>query len=360
MHKRILLIIILIIALILTGCSLIFPSENNSKFDKSSLNDALDASTIESSKSYALFHFIDVGQGDCTLIQSGDINILIDAGTTESGNTIYNYLKNHKIKHLNYFIGTHPHEDHLGGAASILSLIDVEKVFLNSDTSSAYFFERFVDTLIERNITPLRPDMDCIYEIGPFRIRFLSPKNDFGNANDNSLITMIEFGDIKALFMGDAERSVESELIQSGKNISADILKVGHHGSRYASSAEFLNAVHPGVAVIQCGKDNSYGHPHEEAVNRLTSAGASVLRTDYEGSIVLATDGKTIQKTTGETYEKPDASDKISLIYIGNLKSKVFHTESCPNLPNDKNRTEFSVREDAVNSGYKPCGNCKP
>ena len=360
MHKRRFLIIILIIVLGLTGCSLVFSEKNNSKFDKSSLENTLQTNTLDKSGSNALFHFIDVGQGDCVLIQSGDINILIDAGTSESGSVIYKYLKSHKINYLNYFIGTHPHEDHLGGAASILSSIDVGRVFLNSDTSTSYFYERFVDTLIERKITPVKPDMDCIYEAGAFRIKFLSPTKDFGDTNDNSLITMLEFGDIKALFMGDAERSVEAELIQSGKDINADILKVGHHGSRYVSSSEFLNAVYPSVAVIQCGKDNSYGHPHEETLNRLNSIDATVLRTDKDGNIVLVTDGKTIQKATGEIYEKSDTADKISLVYIGNLKSKVFHSESCPNLPQGKNRTEFSTREDAINSGYKACGNCKP
>lgn len=361
MHKCKFLIIILIIVLLSASCTALSPpKEKASKFDKETLSASSQTNLLEASENTAQFHFIDVGQGDCVLIQSGDTNILIDSGTSESGSVVYRYLRNLDIDFLDYFIGTHPHEDHLGGASSVLSSIDVGTVFLNSDTSSSYFYERFIDTLIEREITPVRPDMNCIYETGPFRVKFLSPTKDFEDTNDNSLITMIQFGDIKALFMGDAERAVESELITGRTDISADILKVGHHGSRYASSAEFLNAVYPGVAVIQCGEGNSYGHPHEEVLQRLSATEATVLRTDESGSIVLITDGKTIQKTTGETYEKPEASPAVALTYIGNVKSKVFHTESCPNLPGEKNRIEFSARGEAINLGYKACGNCYP
>ena len=121
--------------------------------------------------------------------------------------------------------------------ASVLSSIDTGTVFLNGDSSSSFFYEKFIDTLIKKNINSQIPDTDCKYEIGPFRITFLSPQRDFGNANDNSLVFTVEFGEIKALFTGDAERSVEAELIKNKRAIDADILKVGHHGSRYASSS---------------------------------------------------------------------------------------------------------------------------
>lgn len=360
MHKRHLLIIFLIVVVFLTSCTSFlslapdigkvskFATENNSEKD------------ITQSDKIAKFHFIDVGQGDCILIQGKDTNILIDAGTTQSGNIIYKYLKNLEISYLDYFIGTHPHEDHLGGAASVLSSIDVGKVFLNPDTSTSYFYEKFLNTLIDKNITPVLPDMDCVYEIGPFGVKFLSPLKDFGNANDNSLVLTVQFGKIKALFTGDAERAVEAELIQTNSNISADILKIGHHGSRYASSAEFLNAVFPDVSVIQCGVGNSYGHPHKEALERLKNIGSTVLRTDSEGTIVLITDGETIWKETGEIYEKNEETPLLPLTYIGNVKTKIFHTEECPNLPTEKNSTEFASRDDAISLGYKECKNCNP
>jgi len=343
MNKRSISIIFLIIALLFSSCS---------------APDSYDVQNEVSGE--VLFHFIDVGQGDCILIQSEDKNILIDAGTFQSGSKIYRYLENLKINHLDYFIGTHPHEDHLGGAASVLSSIDVGTVFINGESSSALFYEKFIDTLIKRDIKTEIPDTDCIYEAGPFRIKFLSPRKDFGNTNDNSLVFTVEFGEIKALFTGDAERSVEAELIKNKRLIDADILKVGHHGSRYASSASFLNAVSPSVSVIQCGKDNSYGHPHDEAIKRLGEISPTVLRTDIEGTIILKTDGKTITNATGEVFEENDTSYGLELIFVGNKKSRVFHSEACPNLPSDKNRIDFSSREEAVGSGFKACGNCNP
>ena len=336
MNKRTISVIFLIVALLFSSCNA--PVSNTAQ---------------EDSYGEALFHFIDVGQGDSILIQSDDKNILIDAGTSQSGSIIYRYLKNLNVNYLDYFIGTHPHEDHLGGAASILSSIDVGTVFLNGDSSSSFFYEKFIDTLIKKDITAQIPDTDCIYEIGPFRITFLSPKKDFGNTNDNSLVFTVEFGEINALFTGDAERSVEAELLKTKRSIDADILKVGHHGSRYASSAAFLNAVSPSVSVIQCGEGNSYGHPHEEAVKRLDEI-SSVLRTDLEGSIILKTDGKTVKKASGEEFEPAANNTNLEVIYIGNKKSKIFHSEACPNLPSDKNRKDFISREEAVNFGYKP------
>lgn len=305
------------------------------------------------------FHFIDVGQGDCILIKAGKTNILIDSGTQESGSDVYRYLKEQKINYLDYFIGTHPHEDHLGGASSVLSAIDVGTVFINKDSSTSYFYEKFIDTLLDKNITPVFPDMNCIYKVGPLKFKFLSPANNFDDENDNSIVTMVEFKDIKALFMGDAERKVEAELLKKYPNLDADILKIGHHGSRYASSAEFLNKVYPYVSVIQCGLNNTYGHPHREVIDRLNAINSTILRTDESGSVILTSDGKTIWNEEGTVFERK-TENKINLVYIGNTKSKILHTETCPNLPGNKNRVEFSSIEEALNKGYKACGNCNP
>jgi len=316
-------------------------------------------SVIEQSENTAQFHFIDVGQGDCTLIQSGDTNILIDSGTGESGGIICEYLENSGIKYLDCFIGTHPHEDHLGGGSAVLSSVEVGKVYMNGGTSNSYFFEKLVDSMIDMQITPKIPEIDTVYEVGPFKLEFLSPSKDYGNANDNSLVVTVAYKDIKAIFMGDAERVVEADLIKNGADIRSDIIKVGHHGSRYASSAEFLNAVYPSLAIIQCGKDNSYGHPHNEALERLWECGAKILRNDDAGTIVIRTDGTNLYDASGEVYEK-EASASIEQIYIGNKKSKVFHCEECKNLPGENNRVQFKLREDALNAGYSACGNCKP
>lgn len=305
----------------------------------------------------AVFHFIDVGQGDCTLIQTSDTVILIDAGTAEAGSRVYNYLKDNGVKQIDCFILTHPHEDHMGGAATVLSGIDVGTIFVSADTSDSYFYERFLDVVLDKNINMEFPDMDCVYDYGSVRVKFLSPKTDYGDLNQNCLVTMIEVGNTKALFMGDAERIVEKTITEE-YNIKADILKVGHHGSRNGTSYAFLNEVLPAVSVIQCGKDNSYGHPHKEALDRLKKTNSQILRCDKDGDIILKTDGNKI-------YDENDIEIKsnasaIDFNYIGNKKSKVFHTEECPNLPGSKNSIIFKDRSEAVNKGYKPCGNCNP
>lgn len=357
MYNRRFAVIILIIALTLSAC---IGSDNIGK-KSGKFNNSQNADTqITKSDDTVQFHFIDVGQGDSILIQNGNTNILIDAGTSESGPVIYEYLRKLGIDYLDYFIGTHPHEDHLGGAASLLTGIDVGCIFLNMEGSTSYFYENFLTLMIERNIQPEFPDMDCVYKIGDLRLKFLSPTKDFEDENNNSLVLMVQFGDVKALFTGDAERDVESYLLSTGTDISADILKVGHHGSKYASTKEFLYAVYPSVAVIQSEEGNSYGHPHQEVLDRLADIDCSVLRCDQEGTIVLITDGKTIQRSNGENYELSSDKEKTPLAYIGNKKSKVFHLETCPNLPGEKNRIELASKEEAINLGYKSCGNCNP
>ncbi len=307
----------------------------------------------------AVFHFINVGQGDCIFIQSKDTNILIDAGTFNSGGYIHKYLEDLGVDYIDYFICTHPHEDHMGGASTILSSIDVGTVFTNGENSSGYYYESFLFTVLRKRIEVTTPELDCIYEIGDFRIKFLSPKEISNDENDNSLVFTVQYGNIKALFTGDAESKIESELLKNPKLLDADILKVSHHGSRYASSASFLNAVSPTVSVIQCGENNSYGHPHDEAVKRLKKISSDVYRTDIDGTIVIKTDGKTLKKATDEEFKKKNSAS-IKVLYIGNIKSMVFHNEDCKNLPSEKNRVEFTSREEAIDLGYKVCGNCNP
>lgn len=345
MQKRRLISCALLIILLFTACTY-----NKNNPERENADKALET---------AQFHFIDVGQGDCALIRSGDTNIMIDAGTRESGSIICEYLSNLGIDYLDCFIGTHPHEDHMGGAAAVLSSVDVGNVYLNGETTTSYFFENFVDVLMDKEITPYIPDMGIKYDIGPFVLEFLSPRQDFGNSNDNSLVITVEYGDVKALFTGDAERSVEAELIKNKDNINADILKVAHHGSRYASSVEFLNKVSPSAAVISSGSGNSYGHPHKEALERLEKCGAEILRCDKDGTVVLIADGKEVYKATGESFKKREESEQRQ-VYIGNRKSKIFHCETCPNLPGNKNRVIFNKRENAVMAGYSVCGNCNP
>ncbi len=348
MIKKKLLLILFIITLGLYACS---PSPRS----------IVTTEKIGESVDTAQFHFIDVGQGDCTLIRSGKTSILVDCGTYESGGKLCEYLQNLGIKSIDYLIGTHPHEDHLGGSSAVLRLFDVKNVILNGEMSSSYFFERMVDVLEQKNITPYIPEIGKKYTSGPFEFEFLSPETDFGDENHNSLVVMVKYKDIKTLITGDIERPVESYLVNHDKDLSADILKVAHHGSRNGSSSEFLRKVNPTIAVIQCGKDNSYGHPHYETLKRFEKTHASVLRTDEEGTIVIRTDGKTLYNASEEVVSKKTTeNDDKQKSFIGNIKSMVLHSSQCRNLPSENNRIYFDTKEEALDMKYKPCGNCKP
>ena len=301
-------------------------------------------------------HFIDVGQGDCILVLSENTSMLIDAGTRESGHIITEYIKSLGINNLDYFVGTHPHDDHLGGAAAVVRELSPETVFMTEEFSDAYFYENLLDTLIKENISVTVPEIGCRYREEDFDFKFISPYENFKDTNDNSLVMMINFGNTNMLFMGDAEKKVEQKLLEE-QDLKADVLKVGHHGSRYASNYDFLRAVDPTVAVIQSEKGNMYGHPHKEALERLSEAGANVLRCDELGTIVLKSDGNKIYYNDEELIKK---EIRTEITYIGNKKSGVFHRDTCGNLPKESNSVKLKSREEAIRLGYSSCGGCNP
>ncbi len=308
-------------------------------------------------KDEVLFHFIDVGQGDCILVESEDTIVLIDTGTEAAGPDVYNYLKERSIKYIDMLILTHPHDDHIGGSGKVIDYFEIGQLFINGDSSNSYSFEKFLNAVSAKNITPEVPALNVSYKLGQMRIKFLSPEFLYDSTNDNSLVVSVEYGETRALFMGDAEKDVEEDLIKT-KELDADILKIGHHGSRNASTDKFLRKVSPSVCVIQCGKDNSYGHPHEEVLSRLEKAGTTVFRTDLLGTVILHSDGKTVTDGKGNKFKKFSEEDLAAPIYIGNKKSGIYHTDTCPNLPSEKNRIMFDSIENAQESGYTPCGNC--
>ena len=301
-------------------------------------------------------HFIDVGQGDCILVLSENASMLIDAGTKESGHKITEYIKSKGVETLDYFIGTHPHDDHLGGAARVVRELSPKTVFMTEEFSDAYFYEELIDTLIKENISVTVPEIGCRYREEDFDFKFISPVEDFNDTNDNSLVLMLNFGKTNMLFMGDAEKNVEEKLVEE-EALKADVLKVGHHGSRYASNYDFLRAVEPVVAVIQSEKGNMYGHPHEEALERLGEVGANILRCDELGTIVLKSDGEKIYYND-EALIKKEVIKQIS--YIGNKKSHIFHRDTCKNLPKASNGVKLNSREEAIILGYSACKGCNP
>ncbi|MEE1279435.1 MAG: ComEC/Rec2 family competence protein, partial [Oscillospiraceae bacterium] len=258
---------------------------------------------ISSVESSCAVYFIDVGQGDSTLISTGGVNVLIDAGENNRGDEVLLKLGELGIKKLHYVIGTHAHSDHIGGLDTVLNGIEVENIILSDlpekviPTTKTY--TDLLEAIVENEVELIAADVGDSFEIGQGKLSILAPVTDkYTDQNSWSIITRFEFGETSFLFTGDAEQHAEKDLLDSGADVDADLLKVGHHGSDTSSSKAFLEAVSPDYAVIEVGAGNKYGHPMAEALTRLQNLGAEVYRTDLDGCITAISDGKDIVITT--------------------------------------------------------------
>lgn len=242
--------------------------------------------------------FVDVGQGDCALIRTSDAVILIDAGEAGTAETVVSYLKEKGIKNIDCCIATHPHSDHIGALYRIFEEFSVDTVLLPDipdeliPTTSTY--EKFLDGLENvKNIIPAGAG-DNFY-FGSLNLDILGPVKEYDDLNQMSLVSKVSFGNTSVMLTGDAETPAETDMLKK-RNVdySADILKVGHHGSKTSTSEKWLKAVNPQFAVVSCGLDNDYGHPHKSIVNRLENFGVEYYRTDLEGHILFKSDGNEI------------------------------------------------------------------
>lgn len=243
-------------------------------------------------------HFIDVGNADACLVTCDGKNLLIDAGEKSAGDTVAAYLKTHGVERLDYLIATHADADHIGGMRQIVESFPVSRCLMAfmpegaEPTTSTYI--NLLVALDKKNVpvTDVQPGEE--YALGEAVVTVLGPVAESSDKNEQSVVCRITHGDKRLLFVGDAGKEEETTLLEASVDLRADLLKVGHHGSRGSSTTPFLQAVGARVAVISCGADNSYGHPHKEAVNRLTAAGMTIYRTDQCGTIVARSDGKQI------------------------------------------------------------------
>ena len=239
-------------------------------------------------------HFIDVGQGDATLVTCGGHAMLIDTGDDAKGTAIQNYLQKQKITRLDYLILTHPDADHIGGAPVIITKFDIGKVFVSNFEKDNKTYQKLIQSLDDKQIKALTPRVNSQYTLGTANITILAPGKSYDNPNDASIALLLKNGTRSFMFTGDAGEDAEKDILKTGIDISADVYKVGHHGSKYSTSKDFFNAVDPFYAVISCGENNSYGHPHAETLNTLRTSGVMVYRTDESGTIIASTDGKSI------------------------------------------------------------------
>ena len=240
-------------------------------------------------------HFIDVGQADAALLFSDEKAMLIDGGNREDSNLIAAYLKKHNVEYLDYVICSHAHEDHVGGLSGALSVSEAGEVFAPRPGADTKVYQNFTKKVAEQGLKIQHPAPGDSFQFGACKVEFLGPiTENVEEMNNTSLVLKVSCGETSFLFTGDAERDEELSIIDTGFDVSATVLKVGHHGSNSSTSYPFLRDVAPDFAVISVGKDNDYGHPDDKVLSRLRDAEVEIFRTDEMGDIIMETDGKSI------------------------------------------------------------------
>lgn len=330
-------------------------------------------------------HFLDVGQGDSILITCDGHAMLIDAGDDTKGTAIQNYLTKQNIKSLDYLILTHPDADHIGGAPVIITKFNISKVFVSNFEKDTNSYRKLIQALDDKRLKASTPSVNLKYSLGTAEFTIIAPNNTYDTPNDSSIVLLLKNGENTFLFTGDAEAEAENDILSTGIDISADVYKVGHHGSKSSTSRKFFRAVDPTYAVISCGEGNSYGLPHAETLNTLRIYGVAVYRTDEAGTIIAASDGKNITfnvpasetwkageptgssaksttdaKTAPETKTSETAPATTELTYVLNVKTKKFHRPSCNSLPTANRLDSSESRDSIIAQGYSPCKRCHP
>ncbi len=235
--------------------------------------------------------FIDVGQGDCTLFISDGKSMLIDSGEHENSDTVLATLSENGIKELDYLVATHAHSDHIGAMADILESVPAAKVIISEpseDSASTYTYTNFIDAVFECEAEIIKAKNGYEFTVGKAKCRILSPFNVYSsNENNNSVVMHISIGETSFMMTGDAESGVEKTILENYSDIGATILKAGHHGSDSSSTKSFVDAVNPEAVIIHVGKDNKYGHPSDEVLDRLMKHTESIFTTENYGDITV-------------------------------------------------------------------------
>jgi len=291
MFKKI-LIFSLIVALLfsLAGCSLDTTNFNQAQSETQN-------STVQSKDGILKVYFIDVGQGDSIFIKSPDgKTMLIDAGVPEMGKKVVDYIKSLGVKKIDILVGTHPHEDHIGGMDYVINNFDIGKFYMPKVTTNTKTFEYVLNAAKNKGLKIDVAKAGVSLDLGPeVSAKMIAPNGTkYDDLNEYSAVIKLNYGDTSFLFTGDAEAESEKEMINQGYDLKSDVLKIGHHGSYTSTTAAFLDAVDPEYAVISCGKGNDYGHPHSVTLKKLKARNIPVYRTDECGTIVATSDGHSI------------------------------------------------------------------
>lgn len=371
------LIMALIMVISITGCSVSEVASIKPSEDKDDL----------------AIHYIDVGQGDATLIKCKDEVMVIDGGDSSTSSKFISYLKKQGVDKIDYMVATHPHADHISGLVGALNTFEVTNILRGSDKSNSKVFKSMENLIKEKNVKDIVPSIGDSFYLGDAKCTVVGPTAYNFDTNNNSISIRIEHGMNSFLFTGDAEKISESAMMYTGEELRSEVFQAGHHGSRTSNSVEFLKEVNPKYVVISCGDNNKYGHPNYETMETLKKMNVKLYRTDEQGNIVAKSDGHNIDwnvdssknfnagmQVTEEKNSKPitkeDRDKAIKELekkeskkpvsrekYILNTNSNTFHKTDCSAAKkiSDENRKEINKNKDElVKDGFKACGICKP
>ncbi|MBZ4669364.1 MAG: beta-lactamase protein [Defluviitaleaceae bacterium] len=323
--------------------------------------------------------FIDVGQGDSILIQapSGKA-MLIDAGVPEMGSKVVNYIKSRGISKIDVLIGTHPHADHIGGIPKVIKNFEIGKFYMPKVTTTTKTFENVLRAAKSKGLSINVAKAGLTLDLGEgIKAEMIAPNSAYyDDLNNYSAVIKVTYGNTAFMFTGDAEKESEQEMLSRGYNLKTDVFKVGHHGSLSSSTWAFLKAVSPKYAVISVGKNNDYGHPHKEIIEKLKSLGVIVYRTDECGTVVAVSDGKTISfnvkpgdyTASSKTFQSLPYGyyGEPGKIYVdsngrglikGNINSKgekIYHIPGDPWYNKTKAEVWFKTEAEAQAAGFRP------
>ena len=327
-------------------------------------------------------HFIDVGQGDCSLIKCGDEYMLIDAGTDDSGTAIQLYLTKQGINTLKYFIVTHSDADHEGGADVIITKFDIQNLYMCAYPKETKTHKDVLNAATYKNLKWTTPSVGTTFSIGSAIVTVIAPNATYDDPNNSSIAVLIQNGENKFLFTGDCEEDAEADIIKNGYDISADVYQVGHHGSNTSSSQSFLDKVNPTYAVISCGEGNSYGHPRAETLTKFQNMGIQIFRTDDQGTIIAYSDGTNItwnmspsenwspgEPTSGSSTSTSSTTsnqttvnnsenngNSETLVWLSATGSKYHKINNCGNM--NPNKATQVTEAEAIAKGKQKCSKC--
>jgi beta-lactamase superfamily II metal-dependent hydrolase len=244
-------------------------------------------------------YMINVGQGDSLLLRCGGQTMLIDAGPNAVADDLVDYLTQLNVTELTYLAATHPHEDHIGGLDAVIDAFDCTsgQLLTSGAETTTRTYEDVLDAAQRKGLDITVPRRGDRFALGGAAVTVLGPVAEYDDLNDMSLVFHVEHGEVSFLLCADMEQGAEADLLAAGTLPRCDVLKAGHHGSSTSTSQELLDAAQPKYALISCGEGNSYGHPHEETLSRLAVAGATIYRTDRNGTVLIQTDGASVKST---------------------------------------------------------------